>query len=36
MSPLIERNEFATLVGALTFGYSGEVRGFCFFFKLRY
>jgi hypothetical protein len=33
---LIKRNEFATLVGASTFGYGGKVRWFWLFFKLRY
>jgi len=36
MSPLVERNDFATLVGTLTFGYGGKVRGFWFFFNQRY
>jgi len=35
MSPLFERNKFATLVSAPTFGYGGKVRGFWLFLKLR-
>jgi hypothetical protein len=36
MSPLFERNEFATLVRELSFGYCGTVAGFWLFFELQY
>jgi hypothetical protein len=36
MSPLVERNEFATLVGELTFGYCGKLAWFGLFFELYY
>jgi hypothetical protein len=36
MSPFVERNEFATLVGKLSFSYCDKVASLRLFFKLRY
>ena len=36
MPPLVERNDFASFVCELTFGYCGKLSRFGLFFELRY